>query len=82
VCDGYEPSGAPRTELDHPAIVCARIRLRQLEVLALRHPENAQRRVEDGRVEVLVVEPRGYRGVADHDRNHDPDALTAFRRHP
>src|SRR5262249_62355779 len=55
--DRREAPAAPGAELDDPAVVGACVRLRELQVLALRLPEDAERRVEDREVEVLPVEP-------------------------
>src|SRR5436190_4167214 len=58
VRDRHEPTAAARAELDDPAVVDARVRLRELDVLAFRLPEHAERRVEHRDVEILLVEAR------------------------
>src|SRR5262249_60817105 len=55
--DRHEAPAAPGAELDDPAVVGAWVRLRELQVLALRLPEDAERRVEDREAEVLPGEP-------------------------
>src|SRR5205823_417330 len=57
VRDGDEAAAAVAAEVDDPAVVGARVGLRQLQVLALGLPEDAERRVEDADGEVLAVEP-------------------------
>ena len=56
VRDRHESPPAPGAELDDPAVVGPRVRLRELQVLALRLPEDAERRVEDREVEVFPIE--------------------------
>src|SRR5205823_11119400 len=56
VGDRDAPAAAAGAELDDPAVVRARVRLRESQVLALGLPEDAESRVEDGDVQVLAVE--------------------------
>ncbi len=58
VRDGHQAPAAPGAELDDPAVVGTRVGLGELQILALRLPENAERRIENGEIEVLVVETR------------------------
>ena len=73
VGDRHEPALRVRAEIDDPAIVRPGIRHRELEVLALRLPQQAERRIEQRALDVLDVQPseallgvhRAERGVVD-----------------
>src|SRR5439155_1656593 len=57
VRDRDEAAAAVAAEVDDPAVVGARVGLRQLQILALGLPQDAEGRVEDADGEVLAVEP-------------------------
>src|SRR5207253_736782 len=57
VRDRHQAAAAVAAEVDDPAVVGARVGLRQLEVLALGLPQDAERGVEDAGGEVLALEP-------------------------
>src|SRR2546430_10065849 len=56
--DRHQPAAARPAEVDDPAVVSARVRLGELDVLELALPEDRQRRIENRRIEPLPIEKR------------------------